>query len=195
MDGQLSIFEYLESQKPKKNPPKYERLKVGDKVGRIVLGEVETATITEVEGNDIYFFYRTDKYSCFDAGSRTDIEQMELEAEEERKKYKTIEIDHFDKFFAVEYPPRICDGRALNAMVGIFKDMVFWKHDCTYQFLVPCKNVEKEYKKRIFEITHDAVSKKELVYTILENPIATKRLYWSNVGKCYSDARYVQYNP
>jgi hypothetical protein len=80
-----------------------------------------------------------------------------------------------------------------KAMIGIFQGMLFWKEDCTYQFLEPCENVEKEYQKRIYRITHNTHGE-ELRYTVLQEPIKTNRLYWSNARKCYADARYVEYN-
>ena len=190
---QMDIFSYLAQQgQVMETAEKFKRLKVGDYVGRLVLGEIEKGKITEVEGNDRFFFYRTDIGCCFSAEDRCDFEQMEKEAAEIRKQYKTIEIDKFDKFFAVQYPPRGCDGRILYAMVGIYQGMLFWKEDYTYQFLEAVKNVEKAYKDKIFKITH-ALNGNEINYTILDKPIPTKRLYWSKKG-FYSEAKYVQVN-
>ncbi len=78
MYEQLDIFSFLKPQETIEKP-KYERLSVGDRIGRLVLGEVEIGMIYEVEGNDEYFFYRTDK-GCFNPSDRTDFEQMEREA-------------------------------------------------------------------------------------------------------------------
>ena len=47
--------------------------------------------ITEVVGDERNFFYRTDR-GCFGADGRTDFAQMEREAEEIRKRHRTIEI-------------------------------------------------------------------------------------------------------
>ena len=194
MYEQLDIFSYLEPQEQSEEP-KYNRLNVGDKIGNLVLGEVIIGTIYKVEGNEKHFFYRTDK-GCFNPNDRTDFEQMEKEAEEIRKQYKTIEIDKFDKFFAIEYPPRECDGHILNAMVGIYNGMLFWKEDYTYQFLESVKNLEKAYNDKILGITHDTFGeKKERNYKVLDNPLPVKRLYYSNSSKLYSEAQYVQYNP
>lgn len=189
-EGQMSIFDFMQDSKQIKSD-KPEKLSVGDLVGRVVLGEVIKARITEVEGNDEYWFYRTDTGGCFKAGCRTDIEQMEVEAEQERRKYKTIEIDSFDKFFAVQYPPRDCDGHIMYGMVGITQGMLFYKEDCTYQFLKPCKNLEKEYKDMVFKLTHRFGD--EIEYKELSEPIPTKRLYWSENG-FYTDAEYVKWN-
>ena len=194
MYDQLDIFSYLEPQEQLEEP-KYNRLNVGDKIGNLVLGEVIIGTIYKVEGNEKHFFYRTDK-GCFNPNDRTDFEQMEKEAEEIRKQYKTIEIDKFDKFFAIEYPPRECDGHILNAMAGIYKGMLFWKEDYTYQFLEPVKNLEKAYNDKILRITHDTFGeKKERNYKVLDNPLPVKRLYYSNSSKLYSEAQYVLFNP
>ena len=194
MYEQLDIFSYLEPQEQSEEP-KYNRLNVGDKVGKLVLGDVIIGTIYKVEGNEKHFFYRTDK-GCFNPNDRTDFEQMEKEAEEIRKQYKTIEIDKFDKFFAIEYPPRECDGYILRAMVGIYQGMLFWKEDYTYQFLEPVRNIEKAYKDKILRITHDTFGeKKERNYKVLDNPLPVKRLYYSNSSKLYSEAQYVLFNP
>lgn len=194
MYDQLDIFSYLEPQEQLEEP-KYNRLNVGDKIGNLVLGEVIIGTIYKVEGNEKHFFYRTDK-GCFNPNDRTDFEQMEKEAEEIRKQYKTIEIDKFDKFFAIEYPPRECDGHILNAMAGIYKGMLFWKEDYTYQFLEPVKNLEKAYNDKILRITHDTFGeKKERNYKVLDNPLPVKRLYYSNSSKLYSEAQYALFNP
>lgn len=193
MYEQLDIFSILPQKEYSKEVSGNKRLDVGDYIGRIVLGEIEKGRITQVEGNDTYFFYRTDK-GCFSSGDRTDFDQMAREAEEIRKQYKTIEIDCFEKFFAVEYPPREGDGKVLCAMAGIFQNMLFWKEDITYQFLEPVKNIEKAYEEKIHKITHkwpDSKSEKE--YTVLNRPIRTNRLYWSKNG-FYADARYVQTN-
>ncbi|MCM1246794.1 MAG: hypothetical protein NC293_14240, partial [Roseburia sp.] len=115
---------------------------------------------------------------------------MEKEAAEIRKQYKTIKVDRFESFFAVEYSPRECDGKVLCAMTGIFNGMLFWKEDMTYQFLEPVKNIEKAYKEKIHKITHEWWNQKsETVYTVLDAPIRTNRLYWSEHG-FYADARY-----
>ena len=194
VDGQLSIFDFLNSETPKENPKIPKRLNIGDKVGRVVLGDVIIGTIYAIEGNDVNFFYRTDK-GCFNAECRTDIEQMQIEAEEVRKQFDTIVIDKFDKFFAVEYPPRECDGHIMYAMVGIYKGMLFWKEDYTYQFLETVKNVEKAYKEKVFKITHEWYGdKQERDYKVLENPIPVKTLYYSNSRKCYAEAGYVEHN-
>lgn len=194
MYEQLDIFSLLEPQETAEKP-KYKRLNVGDRIGRLVLGEVEIGTIYKVEGNDEYFFYRTDK-GCFNPSVRTDFEQMEREAEEIRKQYKTIKIDHFDKFFAVKYPPRECDGHIMYAMVGIYGGMLFWEEDVTYQFLEPAKNLEKAYKDKVFEITHKYPwDKSECEYEVLDEPIPVKRLYYSKTKGCYAEAGYVQNNP
>lgn len=49
MYEQLDIFSLMKSEE-KEERLKYPRLKVGDKIGKLILGEVKIATITEVEG-------------------------------------------------------------------------------------------------------------------------------------------------
>lgn len=197
MYEQLDIFSLMEN-KEEKEPPKYQRLKVGDKIGKLVLGEVKVATITKVDGNEISWFYRTETGTCYSMSDRTDFDQMKKEAEEIRKKYQTIEIDSskFDKFFAVKYPPRWCDGHVSYAMVAIYQDMLFWKEDVTYQFLEKPKNLEKAYKEKANSITHlYSWDKNEREYEVLDSPIPVHRLYYSKGKDLYADAEYVLNNP
>lgn len=191
MYQQMNIFDFLKPQESEKE--KVKRLCVGDYIGKLVLGEVRKGKITKVEGNDDYFFYRTDN-GTFERYDRTDFDQMEVEAAEIRKKYITVEIDHFDKFFAVEYPPRFVDGAIRYAMTGVYNGMLFWKKNVTYQFLQPEKDIEKAYKKMCFEITHESWGEhKEVPHKVLDKPIPTNRLYWSRHG-FYSEAEYVATN-
>lgn len=190
MNGQLSIFDFMQEEKPKRNLERI--LSVGDKVGRVVLGECRVATIIKVEGLPDYPFYRTDR-ACYsvEEGYR-DIEELMTIAETERSKYKTIVPQNLAERITVEYDPRECDGKVLWAQVGIFENMLFWKEDVTYQFLEPYndeKKLRKEYEKRKNNILQDIYSK----YRIVEDEKPMRRLYWSNHG-FYADAEYVQVN-
>lgn len=192
MYKQLDIFSYVPEKQNTSSIQK--KLNIGDYVGKLVLGEVVKGKITNIEGSSDNFFYRTDN-GCFTADARTDFEQMEKEAEEIRKQHKIIEIDKLDKFFAVEYPPRECDGYIMRAMVGIYNGMLFWKDDYTYQFLEPVANekeLNKKYEKKVFDITHWS-DKKERIHTVLDKPLSIKRLYWSKKG-FYTEAPYVTHN-
>ena len=192
VQGQLDIFSYIEQQEELTEPIN-SKLHVGDYIGRLVLGEIEKGRITKIEGNDTHYFYRTDR-GCFCSDDRTDFEQMEIEAQEIRKRYKTIDIDNFDRFCAVKYPPRKSDGHVLYAMVGIYNGMLYWKEDITYQFLEPVKDLEKAYKDKVYAITHNNYGGKEnRPYTLLTEPIQTERLYWSTHGY-YASAKYVETN-
>ncbi len=112
------------------------------------------------------------------------------------KEKQSIGIDHFDRFFAVKYPPRECDGRVLDAMVGIYNGMLFWQKEMTYQFLEPVQDLEKAYEQKVFEITHyDFGDKPERPYEVLDVPLPVKRLYYSKSGNCYSEAEYTKCNP
>lgn len=190
MEGQLSIFDFLKTQEPVPKPQRI--LSVGDKIGRVVLGECRIATITEVEGNERYRFYRTDQ-CCYsiEEGYR-DIPDLIAEAEENRKKYKTIIPKDLSERITVEYEPRDCDGKILWAQIGIIGNMLFWKEDVTYQFLEPYedeKKLKKEYEKRRKNIMEQTCQK----YRILEEEKPMRRLYWSNHG-FYADAEYVEHN-
>ena len=192
MNGQLSIFDLLQ-QKEKRNREFGRILSVGDKVGRVVLGECRIATITKVEGLPNHPFYRTDLGGCYSVeDGYTDIEKLVLKAEQEREKYKTIVPKNLSERITVEYEPRKCDGAVLWAQIGIFENMLFWKENMTYQFLEPYdSNVKlmKAYKKHEREILGDTYGK----FRIVENEHDMQRLYWSRHG-FYAAAEYVKSN-
>lgn len=187
---QLDIFSYLQ---PKEEVQIKQTLSVGDKIGRIVLGEVRIATITEVEGLPYYPFYRTDSGCCYSyEEGLQNIGELIQTADRERKKYKTIVPWNLSERITVEYEPRKCDGVVLWAQIGIFENMLFWKEDMTYQFCVPFddeKKLRKEYEKHKKEILDDTYC----TVSILEDEKPMRRLYWSKHGY-YADAEYVSTN-
>lgn len=187
---QLDIFSFLQQ---KEETQIKQTLSVGDKIGRIVLGEARIATITEVEGLPYYPFYRTDRGCCYtyEEGLQN-IDELIQTADKERKKYKTIVPQNLSERITVEYEPRKCDDAVLWAQIGIFENMLFWKEDMTYQFCVPFddeKKLRKEYEKHRKEILDDTYC----AVRILEDEKPMRRLYWSNHG-FYADAEYVSTN-
>lgn len=190
MEGQLSIFGLLKPEEPERKPGRI--LSVGDKIGRVVLGECQIATVTKVEGNGRYMFYRTDR-TCYslEEGYR-DIDDLIAEAERERAKYKTIIPENLADRLTVEYEPRECDGKILWAQIGIIGNMLFWKESMTYQFLEPYDNekkLRKEYEKHKKKILEESYQK----YRILGEEKPMHRLYWSKHG-FYADAEYAEHN-
>lgn len=187
---QLDIFSFLQ---PKEEIQIKQTLSAGDKIGRIVLGEVRIATITEVEGLPYYPFYRTDSGGCYtyEEGLQ-DINKLIQTADIERKKYKTIVPWNLSERITVEYEPRECDGKVLWAQIGIFENMLFWKECITYQF---CewfdneKKLRKEYEKHRKNILDDTHKK----FRILKEEKPMRRLYDSK-HNCYADAEYVSAN-
>lgn len=192
MYEQLSLFDFMYDPKPEISHPN-KILNIGDKIGRVVLGECRVATITKVEGLPDYPFYRTDSGGCYsiEEGEKS-IDELLSIAEENRKKYKTIIPKNLSKLFAVEYEPRECDGVVLWAQIGILDNMLFWKENITYQFLEPYESEKKlmkaykEHKKRIIEDGYGKIK-------ILETEHEMRRLYWSNKG-FYVDAEYKENN-
>lgn len=192
MYEQLSLFDFMYDSKPEISHPN-KILNIGDKIGRVVLGECRVATITKVEGLPDYPFYRTDSGGCYSIkeGERS-IDELLSIAEENREKYKTIIPKNLSQLFAVEYEPRECDGVVLWAQIGILDNMLFWKENVTYQFLEPYESEKKlmkaykEHKKRIIEDGHGKIK-------ILETEHEMRRLYWSNKG-FYADAEYKETN-
>lgn len=194
MEGQLSLFEFMESQNSIVTPALCGKLlSVGDRIGRVVLGECRVATITEVEGLPKYPFYRTDSGVCYSVDEgQTPIGELQKIAEEQRKKYKTLIPSGLTEKITVEYEPRKCDGKVLWAQIGILGNMLFWKESCTYQFLEPYDSEKKlkqaynEHKKRILDDTYNR-------FKISEDEHVMRRLYWSNHG-FFADAEYVMVN-
>lgn len=166
--------------------------KVGDVIGRIVLGEVEKGTISKVEGNEEYRFYRTD-VGCFNkTEGSTDIEALEREAEKLRKKYKTIIPCPLEKRVTIKYPPRECDGYVMTAQIGIYQGMLYWQKAYTYEFLEPYddeKKLMKAYKNKLSEMTDGGVNHDR--WEQVEESAGVSRLYWSKNG-FYVSAEYVK---
>ena len=192
MYEQLILFDFMYDSKPEISHPN-KILNIGDKIGRVVLGECRVATITKVEGLPDYPFYRTDSGGCYsiEEGERS-IDELLSIAEENRKKYKTIIPKNLSQLFAVEYEPRECDGAVLWAQIGILDNMLFWKENITYQFLEPYESEKKlmkaykEHKKKIIEDGYGKIK-------ILETEHEMRRLYLSNKG-FYADAEYKETN-
>lgn len=163
-------------------------LSVGDKIGRVVLGECRIATITGVEGLPRYPFYRTDNGCYTYEEGLEDIQELMQQAEQNRLKYKTIVPQNLEKRLTVQYT-RPSDGYVMWAQIGIIGNMLFWKEECTYQFLEPYdseKKLQKEYEKHRKKIM-------ERGGTIVDYEMPMRRLYWSRKG-FYADAEYVQHN-
>lgn len=185
---QMTIFDVMREPEIK---PKTMILGVGDEIGRVVLGELRIAKITKIEGLPRFPFYRTDSGSCYsyEEGLKT-IDELRKLAAIEITKYKTIQPHDLAERITVEYAPRNCDGRVGWAQIGIYENMLFWKEDCTYQFLEPYSN-EKElinaYKKRKEKILR-------VKYKIVSEEHEMRRLYWSARNQFYADAEYVQFN-
>ena len=191
MFEQLSLFDLIKS-----NPiVKPGVLKVGDKIGRVVLGECRIATITEVEGLPYYPFYRTDSGCCYSyKEGLNNIQDLMQQAEENRNNYETIIPVNLEERLTVEYPPRKSDGKVLWAQIGIFQGMLFWKECMTYQFLERCKDqkdLQKKYQKHKNNIPSD-FGKTAPVTVDEENPL--RRLYKPKAANGYADAEYVQFN-
>lgn len=192
MMEQLSIFDYMQSIQPKE--AKNHILSVGDKIGRVVLGECIIATVEKVEGLPNYPFYRTDKCCYTYEEGLQDIQELCRIARENRKNYKTIIPQNLSERLTVEYAPRECDGHVLWAQIGILDNMLFWKEDMTYQFLEPYeskKKLMKEYNRHKKNIIEDFGGRKK--YRIVEKEHLMCRLYWSEHG-FYADAEYVETN-
>lgn len=190
--GQVSIYDLIKPEKPKKD----KLLKVGDKIGRVVLGELRIATVTAVEGLPDYPFYRTTR-ACYsyEEGLKS-IEELKKEAEEARVKYITIEPKGLTERITVEYPPREGDGRVLTAQLGIYDgSWLFWRYNMTYSFLEPYedpKKLEKDYAKHKERMLEEDGHRG---YTLLDHELPIERLYWSNSRKAYASAEYVRNNP
>lgn len=185
------MFTYMESLKSKDIViPKY---KIGDVIGRLILGEVEKGEVYKIEGNERHFFYRT-TVGCFHAEEGSDdIDLLEYNAEQLRKEYKTIIPSPLERRVSIKYAPRECDGYILTAQIGIYQNMLYWKRAYTYEFLEPYnteKDLMKAYKKKLDEMTN---KKYNYDFEMLDEPLPIKRLYWSDNG-FYVSPKYVMNN-
>lgn len=97
MYEQLDIFSYLrQNQERKEEKEDINILSVGDRIGKLVLGECRIATITEVEGLPDYPFYRTDAGCCYSVkDGEKSIDELLSIAEEERKKIQNNNTSKF----------------------------------------------------------------------------------------------------
>lgn len=192
MDGQLSIFEFLDT--PQKMQQKNKILSVGSMIGRVVLGECRVETVEKIDGSPSRPFYRT-KNGCYSyEEGLEDVEELKRIAEKARNQYKTIVPKKLSRRLTIEYAPRECDGRVLWAQIGILDNMLFWKEDVTYQFLEPYDSKEKlmkeyeEHKKNILDNFNG-----HRRYQFIDREYPMRRLYWSEHG-FYADAEYVKFN-
>ena len=164
---------------------------VGDLVARVVLGECRISRVTKVEGLPDYPFYRTDG-GCYSykEGLLSPIEAQK-QALMEREKYETIVPHDLEDRITVEYEPRECDGKVLWAQLGIFNGMLYWKEECTYQFLQSfptlksLKKAYNEHKQRMLD---------GRAYREVKEEHPMRRLYKSTTFNGYADAEYVQHN-
>lgn len=177
--------------KPDKKPDKPHKLKVGDRIHRRVLGEIRSATITACEGNDRYYFYRTDygAGSCFDGKDEDNtIESLLAEIEAEKHNWNTIHPENLQHRITVEYPPRKVDGYVMRAQIGIYNNMLYYQEAGCYAFCEAFKSeaellkAYKEHKEQILKSEH----------TVLAEELPMDNLYWSNSANCYAQAEFVR---
>lgn len=191
---QLTFDDLMQERKATKKKSFPGLRQVGDTVGKVVLGELRTATVTKVEGLPFYPFYRTDSGGCYSyEEGLDDLERLRQQAEENRRQYETIEPKNLERRLTVEYPPDYPGGKTLWAQIGVFQGMLFWKESITYQFLECCENDKKllkkyeEHKKKILEAYGGSA-------VIVPNEHPMRRLYRSRSAKGYADAEYVKFN-
>lgn len=187
---QLSLFDLLMQPSPEVEEPLQIR-SVGEKIGRVVLGECRIATITSVEGKGKKSFYRTDRHGCYSyEEGLQDIEDLIEEAALAHLDYETFIPKNLTERLTVEYT-RQCDNRILWAQIGILDNMLFWKENCTFQFLEPYDNpkeLKKEYEKHKKELMKYS---NRMNFHICDTEHPMECLYWSRNG-CYATAEYVK---
>lgn len=193
--GQISFDDLMQENRAKEAAKELTNIRsVGDRVGRVVLGELRTATVTKVEGLPFYPFYRTDSGGCYSyKEGLADLEELRKQAEKNRRQYETIEPKNLERRITVKYPPLCPGGGTLWAQVGIFQGMLFWKESMTYQFLQQCKNekeLNREYEKHRKTILEEFGGSA----VIVEGEHPMRRLYRSKAANGYADAEYVKFN-
>lgn len=192
--GQISFDDLMQENRVKEAKELPNIRSVGDRVGRVVLGELRTATVTKVEGLPYYPFYRTDSGGCYSYEEGLDnLEELRKQAEKNRRQYETIEPKNLERRITVKYPPLRPGGGTLWAQVGIFQGMLFWKESITYQFLVKFeseKKLDREYEKHKKQILEEFGGSA----VIVEGEHPMRRLYCSKAANGYADAEYVKFN-
>lgn len=193
--GQISFDDLMQENRAKEAAKELTNIRsVGDRVGRVVLGELRTATVTKVEGLPFYPFYRTNSGGCYSyKEGLADLEELRKQAEKNRRQYETIEPKNLERRITVKYPPLCPGGGTLWAQVGIFQGMLFWKESMTYQFLQQCKNekeLNREYEKHKKQILEEFGGSA----VIVEGEHPMRRLYRSKAANGYADAEYVKFN-
>lgn len=191
---QLTFDDLMQERKVTKEKSFPGLRQVGDTVGRVVLGELRTATVTKEEGLPFYPFYRTDSGGCYSyKEGLADLEELRKQAEKNRRQYETIEPKNLERRITVKYPPLCPSGGTLWAQVGIFQGMLFWKESVTYQFLVKFeseKKLDREYEKHKKQILEEFGGSA----VIVEGEHPMRRLYRSKAANGYADAEYVKFN-
>lgn len=167
VDGQMTFWDFLgEPNKPEKAAGKpetptaphflrkpavdYEKLwetrrKPGDLIARTILGDCYVAKITAVEGDSSRFWYRTDIGVCFDAEDGT-VPVNELLRQARAWNGKRIKPRNL-QFRQTWQWTRESDGHECWAQVGVYDGMVYWKDECTYEFLESCSNIRKKLEE------------------------------------------------
>lgn len=192
--GQISFDDLMQENRVKEAKELPNIRSVGDRVGRVVLGELRTATVTKVEGLPFYPFYRTDSGGCYSyKEGLADLEELRKQAEKNRRQYETIEPKNLERRITVKYPPLCPGGGTLWAQVGIFQGMLFWKESMTYQFLQQCKS-EKELKREYEKHKKQILEEFDGSGVIVEEEHPMRRLYRSKAASGYADAEYVKFN-
>lgn len=182
---QMTIFDFLPIDNQEQD---LKILKVGDKVGRVVKGEAIIGTIYKVEGKGKGTFYRTDQ-ACFSykEGLRS-IEELKKEAEEKRKKYKTIIPEKLEKRITFLFKSQDPD-KPLWGQIGIFKGMLYWKDCCTYEFL---EIYESEKKLMKAYENHKKDMYDRCIGTVDEEH-EMERLYFIQSKNMYASPQYLWY--
>lgn len=182
---QMSIFDF-ENERETQNGSV---LKVGDKIGRVVKGEVRIGVIEKVEGRGKYTFYRTNRGCYSYKDGLKSIQELQNIADENLKDYHTVTPDHLDKRITVRYAPRAIDGRVLWAQIGIFDGMLYWKENMTYEFLEIFENEKKLMK------SYDEHKQKILKgdFVIVEEEHEMQRLYRFEGGKDFDGFASAEY--
>ena len=173
-ERQLTIFDFLPIDNQEQD---LKILKVGDKVGRVVKGEAIIGTIYKVEGKGKWTFYRTDQ-ACFSykEGLRS-IEELKKEAEEKRKKYKTIIPEKLEKRITFLFKSQD-PNKPLWGQIGIFKGMLYWKDCCTYEFLEIYESEKKEMYDRCIGTVDEEHEMERLYFIQSKNMYASPQYLW-----------------
>lgn len=199
-DGQMTLFDLLGPEKPKKEP----EFKIDDVIYKVILDVIETGTIDHMwELEDGYGYSAKKSNGTFitfwtrNIGVNVFSDKIKAIKEAERRKnlYTVIRADEMKvikerNFIEICSDGRICISATAKLLEG---NMVYWSEWYTYPFLEVCRNeteANKHYSERLNNILNKLYQPPRFEVNI---PVELKDMYLCANGK-WSSYDYASFN-